>query len=724
MPRQDYSLPTIVPLPKFVLPKKPSGSKPQVPEDKDVVMVDRENQSGESEDDYDIIDDDDLDSKFNDMDISEPSQPEKVAESSTEKGLPKESASSPFVDAMLKEKEMKDNMTTTENGALTHSTTGDARLDFFFEVVRGLDNSTILQLARESWKANPLDTLKLIFQVRSILHGKGERKAFYTCMEFLRKEHPRTLLYNLRFVPDHGYWKDLLNWLVFEVRDDHEAFDLNSESPLPKSEKSAKKPVPQARRSARGPRAARPAVKGPKPMAPKKSDEEKNVALSEASLKAIEAADEKNRQQSKAARDARIARDCKRLDNAKEAFRSNSFYRSLHLEVARLFANALVRDKARMEEGKSISLAAKWCPSLNQFHDNYTLIASTIAQILYPEPRPEEDHGVYVNRVRQLFRQEYYVPLRKSIPVLETFMSAQLWDEIQYNRVPSVAMKNNKGHFENYDKERFKEYLASVAKGETTIASQALMPHELVAEANKFLLLETSPDDLKVQTLEAQWKSYVDKLAKLGTMDSTMAICDVSGSMNGIPMEVSIALSLLLAQLSRPPYNKLVLTFSENPKIHKICEGSLLEQAASLRYMDWGGTTNLTRSFDLILDIAVKNKLPKEEMVKTLFIFSDMEFNQAIWYNGNTTNFEYAKQKFEGAGYDLPQIVFWNLRGSTRGNKPVKANEKGVAMVSGYSGMLMKLFLDGGDITAIEDPVQLMEKAIGGKEFSRLKVID
>ncbi|KAG0046211.1 hypothetical protein BGZ89_005373 [Linnemannia elongata] len=731
MPRQDYSLPQVVPLPKLAQPKAPvvvnksAAKQEQVSNDKDTVMIEHNNQDDDNDSDgeYDMLDDDEeilkllepLENNLSGLNLKDSNDPtiDPVTDATSTTN------SSAFVDMLFSttQPQPDPNMTTTQNGAPTFASTENACLDFFFEVLKGTDANTVTRLARAAWAQSPLDTLRLIFQLRSIIHGKGDRKEFYYCMDFLRQEHPRTLLFNLRYIPDHGYWKDLLNWLVFEVRQDRTDFLLTTRPAKPKK---APRPTitPKPRRHRiQNAGMVQGEVKVPTTKVTKTSEDRK---------RAIEAAEERNRQHSAKAKEERLAKIETRLGCARDAFKKNEFYRVLHLEVARLFANALVRDKARLKKGQSVSLAAKWCPSLNQFHDNQTLIASTIAQILYPTKLTGEDHATYVNRVRQLYRQEYYVPLRKATPVLETFMTSDRWNEIIYNRVPAVAMKNNKERFEAHDKERFAEYLGSVSKGETTIASQALLPHQLVTEATS--LLNVDREELRVKTVEAQWKSYVDRLAESGKMDSTIAICDVSGSMSGEPMEVAIALSLLLAQLSRPPFNRVVLTFSANPSIHLIKEGSLIDQVQSLRNMDWGYNTDLQKAFGLVLERAVANKLPKEEMVKTMFIFSDMEFDQAVQGVSMPTelftNYSVVKHNFEAAGYELPQIVFWNLAGSSRGNKPAKANQKGVAMVSGFSGMLMKLFLDGSDLGAGIDPVLVMRKAIDDKSFARLTVRD
>ena len=43
---------------------------------------------------------------------------------------------------------------------------------------------------------------------------------------------------------------------------------------------------------------------------------------------------------------------------------------------------------------------------------------------------------------------------------------------------------------------------------------------------------------LGLETMELQWKSYVNNLKQSGSLSNALAVCDVSGSMSGQPMEV------------------------------------------------------------------------------------------------------------------------------------------------------------------------------------------
>ena len=50
-------------------------------------------------------------------------------------------------------------------------------------------------------------------------------------------------------------------------------------------------------------------------------------------------------------------------------------------------------------------------------------------------------------------------------------------------------------------------------------------------------------------------------------------------------------------------------------------------QVKDLQAMEWGGSTNFDGVFDLILQQAVKAKLPQEQMIQQVVCYSDMEFN-------------------------------------------------------------------------------------------------
>lgn len=157
-----------------------------------------------------------------------------------------------------------------------------------------------------------------------------------------------------------------------------------------------------------------------------------------------------------------------------------------------------------------------------------------------------------------------------------------------YNRVASVAMKNYKELFLVHDGNRFKQYLEDVKKGKTTIAAGALLPHQII---------KSLEDGDEGKVAELQWARMVNDVAKLGKLNNCIAVCDVSGCMIGTPMDVSVALGLLISELSKEPWKGNVITFSANPELHKIEGDSLLEKTNFVRNMKCGMNTEFQKVF-------------------------------------------------------------------------------------------------------------------------------
>lgn len=202
-------------------------------------------------------------------------------------------------------------------------------------------------------------------------------------------------------------------------------------------------------------------------------------------------------------------------------------------------------------------------------------------------------------------------------------MIANQWEILPYNRIASVAMKNYKKIFSKHDGDRFKEYFEDVKNGKSTIAAGALFPHEIIASLKE-------GDNGEVA--ELQWRRMVEDALNFGKLKIFIAVCDVSGSMNGTLMEVYVALGLLISEISEEPWKGNMITFSKNPQLHKVVKDSLLEKTQFMRNMDWDINTDFQRVFDRILDVAVARDLSDDDMVKCVFVFSDMEFDQALGY--------------------------------------------------------------------------------------------
>ncbi|KAJ3405637.1 hypothetical protein CcCBS67573_g05760 [Chytriomyces confervae] len=340
----------------------------------------------------------------------------------------------------------------------------------------------------------------------------------------------------------------------------------------------------------------------------------------------------------------------------------------------------------------SISLAAKWIPSENKSADKKLSISRKLCKKLNLKNQAQ-------------LRKVYLSPLRARLNILERKMCAKEWDSIEFGKVPSVAMKihGRKGKaFERNDADRFEEYKSSLAKGTAKVNAKDLFPHQIVEQ---YLRDSSEVDEL----LEAQWRVMLENGAKLGDLSSTLVMSDVSGSMSGVPMNISIALGILVSQLTSAEWKGLVLTFETSPMFHEVKGATLRDQVQSLAGAKWGGSTNFCAAFNLILNTALKAKICADAMPKRLIVVSDMQFDCAN-DTSNQTSYASVRAKYAAAGYEVPHLVFWNVNGSTS-DFPATSAMPNVSLISGYSPEILKAVLKGSQITpfdtmmnAINDP--------------------
>ena len=210
------------------------------------------------------------------------------------------------------------------------------------------------------------------------------------------------------------------------------------------------------------------------------------------------------------------------------------------------------------------------------------------------------------------------------------------------------------------------------------------------------------------------WDKYWANLKDYynGREENGIAIVDVSGSMSGTPMNAAVSMGAYIAERGKGPFQNHFITFSSNPQFVRFDGVDTYDKFQRARSADWGGTTNIEAAFDLMLKVALQNKVPASEMPKTLYIFSDMEFNGCMsfgrpsrerWSYGNritggigeiNTLLENIAQKWMAYGYELPRTVFWNLD-ARQNNIPAMGGR--FSYVSGFSMTMVEQILSGKD---------------------------
>lgn len=292
--------------------------------------------------------------------------------------------------------------------------------------------------------------------------------------------------------------------------------------------------------------------------------------------------------------------------------------------------------------------------------------------------------------------------------VVETQMCAKDWEGINFSHVPSVASARYQKAFGRNAKEAYANYLRELQKPveqrdpKVKINASAVYPYDVVKSVVKG----------NAAVADEQWKALPNYIGNA----RIMPMVDVSGSMGSIrystgtvqPIDVAISLGLYLSEKNTSDFKDMFLTFSGAPKL-EILKGTLSQRVAQLERAHWQMNTNLHAAFDELLKVAVKGKVPAEDMPEMLLILSDMQFDSCTRFDDSAQ--EMIKRKYEAAGYEVPKIVFWNLSMYGGDNTPVRYDDKGVCHVSGFSPAIMKAVLS---VTDLEDftPYNVMVKTL------------
>ena len=114
------------------------------------------------------------------------------------------------------------NRTHTENGALTHRSSGSDCLDFFAVcgALRHADENKIVRKFLRAYTENPDTAMKTLFYARDIRGGLGERRLFRCILRYLAYTKPSSVLKNLPLIAEYGRFDDLLILLGSPCEDD------------------------------------------------------------------------------------------------------------------------------------------------------------------------------------------------------------------------------------------------------------------------------------------------------------------------------------------------------------------------------------------------------------------------------------------------------------------------------------------------------------------------
>lgn len=328
------------------------------------------------------------------------------------------------------------------------------------------------------------------------------------------------------------------------------------------------------------------------------------------------------------------------------------------------------QDIVDMGKGKSISLLAKWLPSANASSKETRKLARKVYTFF----------GISERTYRKTLSA-----LRNHLDVVEKKMSAQEFDEIDYSKVPSVAMTRYRSAFGRHDFERFDQFIKAVTRGETKINASTSYPYDLIMPYVRNLGGWRRSAVIADFVLEAQWKALPNYVEG---NHNVVVMSDVSGSMtidNYKPMATSISLGIYFAERNTGAYKNLMMSFTDQPQLFELNPHATVASRVNEIMQHVGFNTNLDLALAKIFDIARESG----DVPSALVVISDGEIDNYARNHDVNNIVEKWQAKYAQYGMTAPKLIMWNVE--SRGSRYLAQKENiGIAYISGSSASAFK----------------------------------
>jgi Domain of unknown function (DUF2828) len=417
-------------------------------------------------------------------------------------------------------------------------------------------------------------------------------------------------------------------------------------------------------------------------------------------------------------------------------------------EIEDLVIQQLKKDAAANPEA-SISLCAKWAPR----EGKNTPAAKALAAKLFP---PEIPLSQRLKGYRQLV-----AGLNRRLDTTEIKMCGAKWAQIEPAAVPGVCLAKNmkaflnqplKGHGlrrpddadRNTCREHFQEHMAKAAKGEAKVnGAVTRYPHQVIKDVLR------GAEGAERESLIAVWNGMVANAKALGGLGRTIAMCDFSGSMQSAgtakdtPYWVSMAMGLLISEVTSDEFKDMFLTFDSNPSWHKLpAAADIFSRVNSIGHIGQGLSTDFQKAMDLVLATLKEKRVRPGQEPKDLIVITDMAWDQACasnersGYTGHSyrhvvktspwqTHIQMIRESFRRAGEDMwgvpwtpPRIVIWNVA-ATCNDFHATADTEGVIMLGGWSPSLFKVLTEEG--ARVQTPVEALRVQLDDERYAAIR---
>ena len=560
------------------------------------------------------------------------------------------------------------NMTTGVKGSDCYGGSGSKVLDLYTMLNRGLNGATVDAYIRDIFvsgsEEDQIDAFVLAFQTRDIRGGKGERDLFYHMFQSLFVQNKVAALSVLELIPEYGYWEDI-NKLARNGSLTGACIDLTVKQFLKDESQlaSGKDGLSLVARHM--------------PREHNKKPEDR--ALAKKLAYALCPGDKK----ALASYRKRLSAVTKALDVPALHFSSKTWSSldpaTMPGRCLKVHIKALLNKPVSGKHGRRVaSLDPDRVFCATKFSMHMAKAAKGLATV-------KGANVVFPHELVSKVLAHLQFP-----PTIRKFV---------YDEPPSHGKMYHNRKTSGYDSDVYSDYDDDESY-RTGKYIEVPNPARLSSE--------------ELDSIEAQWRSIVDPIKALGTLGKWLAMCDFSGSMGGDPMNVSMALGLIIAECNTGIFKNSILTFDSKPTLHRFSTEGLVSRVNEVRGLAQGTSTNFQAAYNLVLKELIDAGVPAGQEPTELVVLTDMGFDAAcgIGYGHKTavktkeheTHFQIARRAFEkqgiallgdGMGWTAPRIVCWNLRAEYK-DFQAHAHETGVLQVSGWSPSMLKVLTTRG----------------------------
>jgi hypothetical protein len=394
-----------------------------------------------------------------------------------------------------------------------------------------------------------------------------------------------------------------------------------------------------------------------------------------------------------------------------------------------------------------LSLVAKWIP--RETKEKFSWIFNELSQMYFKNYLETAKTSEQLVKARFKCKMDYrkiISSLNKRLETVQIKQCSNNWMDIDPSKITSITLHKERKALLNIERmdsnkrrvptmqrdscaQKLKRYIRKSLEYDilkTRVKGEKVSLTNYIETAVK-LINHRNQDE--VDLLNCQWLNNSQQNVNIGP---TIAMVDTSLDANIL----STALGLGIRVAEKSSLGKRLMTFGEKPEwynledckyfvdmVRKIVETP--SYATQKTYETWSTFSNFYNAFDMLLEVVVETKMPREQVEEmNIIIFSNMQVNNnkdrdfSSLYESIKTKYEEAGMKAIQRPYKMSHIIFWNLESSD--GFPALSIHPGVSMVSGCNPKMLNLFCDKVSIanpSGTSTPYMKLKQLLNSKRY-------